>query len=104
MRRAARRDALEGDIVQALRACGASVTILDVKGAPDLLVGFRGATWLLEAKTPSRKDGKAHKGKGGTGELTKAQVKWHSTWRGGPAVIVRGVDDALKAVGVTTGR
>lgn len=99
MRRAARRDLLEADIVQALRACGASVTILSVRGAPDLLVGFRGETWLLEAKTPSRKDGTAHKGKGGVGELTRDQVTWHSTWRGGPAVIVRGVQDALRAVG-----
>ena len=98
MRRAARRDTLEGDIVQALRSVGASVTRINEAGAPDLLVGFRGVTYCLECKTPKRKDGKAQTRASGT-ELTPAQVRWRESWRGGPAVVVRSMTDALQAVG-----
>ena len=101
MRRAARRDQHEADIVQVLRSVGASVTRINEAGAPDLLVGFRGVTYCLECKTPKRKDGKgqSNASKGGRGELTAAQVEWWRSWRGGPAVVVRSMTDALQAVG-----
>ena len=98
MRRAARRDVMEADIVQALRSVGASVTRINQEGLFDLLVGYRGVTTLVEVKTPSRKDGKAQTRATGT-ELSVAQQKWLESWRGGPAVVVRSMTDALQAVG-----
>ena len=52
MRRAAKIDANQTEIVKALRQVGASVQSLAStgKGCPDLLVGFRGVNWLLEVK------------------------------------------------------
>ena len=52
MRRAAKIDANQTEIVKALRQVGASVQSLAStgKGCPDLLVGFRGVNWLLEIK------------------------------------------------------
>jgi small-conductance mechanosensitive channel len=53
MRRAARVDANQEQIVSALRAAGAYVWII---GLPvDLLVGFRGHTFLVEIKSTSKK-------------------------------------------------
>ena len=88
MRRAAKVDANQTEIVNALRQVGASVQSLAStgKGCPDLLVGFRGVNWLLEIKD-GRKVRSARK-------LTKDQVVWHQTWRG-KVYIVESVDQAL---------
>jgi len=82
-----RRDDNEAEIVSALETCGATVILLSVPGGPDLLVGFRRQTYLMEVKGP-------------TGELTGPQLAWHSTWRGGIVGIVRSSDDALRLIGV----
>lgn len=50
-------------------------------GVPDLLVGYCGRNILIEIKTAK-------------GSLTKAQIKFHNTWRGQKAV-VRTVQQAL---------
>ena len=88
MRRAAKIDANQTEIVKALRKFGASVQSLAStgKGCPDLLVGFRGVNWLLEIKD-GRKVRSARK-------LTEDQVVWHQTWRG-KVYIVESVDQAL---------
>lgn len=93
-RRAAKVDINQREIVSALRAVGAFVQSLAAVGAgvPDLMVGFRGETHLLEVK--SRLAKRANGGR------TDAQVAWHSLWRGRPVVIVRTVDEALNAIGV----
>ena len=80
-------DANQAEIVEALRAAGASVTDLSRfgQGVPDLLVGFHGVTYLLEVKTDN-------------GELTPAERKWFDGWRG-RAVIVSKVEHALEAIG-----
>jgi hypothetical protein len=85
-RRAAKRDASEAAIVAALRLAGAIVWSISEKGLPDLVVGYRGATFLLEVKSP---------GKG----LTEAQEDVHAIWRGGPIHVVETPQDALRAVG-----
>ncbi len=87
MRRAARTDANQSAVVEALRAVGASVTLTYQVGAgyPDLSVGFRGATFLLEVKTAK-------------GTLTTGERQWLADWRGHTAV-VRSVDEALQAIG-----
>lgn len=85
-RRAAKRDGNEPEIIEALKAVGATVYPISAKGVPDLLVGFRGATYLLETKARR-------------GTLTNEQKYFFETWDGTEAVIVRNVDDALKAIG-----
>jgi hypothetical protein len=94
MRRAARIDANHVEIVTTLRAAGATVQSLAgvADGCPDLLVGYRGQTLLIEVKdggkSPSRRT------------LTEEQMRWHSAWRGGPLGVVDGVDAALRVLGV----
>ena len=57
MRRAARTDANQAEIVAALRKAGASVTSLAgvADGCPDLLVGRAGQTLLMEVKDGTKK-------------------------------------------------
>ena len=93
-----KRDGNEKEIVAALRAVGASVSHLSDSGVPDLLVGYRGETYLLEIKEPGQGQNK-RRSKGGVGDLTASQVTWWQTWLGKPAVVVRTVDEALGAIG-----
>lgn len=92
MRRAANIDTNQPEITAALRDVGATVQPLHMvgKGCPDLLVGYRQATFLIEVKDgkkpPSRR------------RLTPDEVAWHENWRGHVAV-VETTDDALRAIG-----
>ncbi len=102
-RRASKRDANEGPIVEALRAVGAAVTFLSVTGCPDLLVGYQGRTFLLEVKgltatgLTSRfsSKGKRPDARG----LHEDQQDWWAAWRGAPPAIVRTPAEALAAIG-----
>lgn len=91
MRRAAKVDRNQNDVVQALEAIGATVTLLSQvgEGCPDLLVGFRGANHLIEVKdgelAPSAR------------KLTPPQKKWHAGWRG-KAHVANSVADAIAIV------
>ena len=88
MRRAAKRDTNERRIVEALRMVpGVTVVQISAAGVPDLLVGFRDQSFLLEVKAAK-------------GKLTDPEQAFFDTWTG-HAVIVRCLDDALKAIGVT---
>lgn len=100
------RDTNEPAIVKALKAVGASVTPLNGTGVPDLLVGFRGQTYLLEVKLPlGKKGGTGHgggaskKGAGGDGVLTESQLKWWRGWCGKFPKIVRSPEEALAVIG-----
>jgi hypothetical protein len=84
-RYAKKRDLYEGEIIDALRHVGCSVVQLDTP--VDLLVGFRGQTYLLEVKTGRKK-------------FTPGQEEFFGAWRGGDLVLVRSVSDALEAIGV----
>jgi hypothetical protein len=75
-------DANHKAIRAGLEAIGATV---DVKGPLDLLVGFRGANYLLEVKTA-------------TGKVRPSQERFLSRWKG-QAVVVRNMDEALRAIG-----
>lgn len=86
MRQAAKRDANEPEIVNALRECGCSVTRLSQKGVPDLLVGRHGVNYLFEVKEAK-------------GKPTDDQIEFFETWEG-DVCIVRTVEEALKAVGL----
>ncbi len=92
--RAAKIDANQNAIVDALRKAGATVQSLASvgKGVPDLLVGIRGRTALLEckdgAKPPSAR------------KLTPDQLTWHAAWQGGTLAVVDSPEAALRVLGV----
>lgn len=92
MRRAAKVDANQAEIVAALRNVGAGVCDLSAvgEGCPDLLVSYRGAWTLLEVK-----DGKKPPS---ARTLTQDQVKWHARHTA-KVHVVKSVDEALSAVG-----
>ena len=96
VRRAAKIDRNQPEIVAALRAAGASVEPCHAVGAgfPDLVVGFRGVNYLIEVKD-GRKPPSDRK-------LTPAQRSWHAAWRG-QVYVAENVDDALSIIGIKRG-
>lgn len=92
MRRAAKTDRNQAEIVDALRKAGATVQPLHAvgQGCPDLLVGYRGLNHLIEVK--DRKASKSDR------ELNPRQVEWHAGWKGSVAK-VETVDAALAVIG-----
>jgi len=91
MRRAARVDDNQSQIVEALRAIGATVRVVTQGGGlPDLLVGFRGQTVLMEVK-----DGKKPPS---ARALTPAEQKFFDEWRGGMLIVVNSIDEAIAAL------
>lgn len=81
MRRAAKVDATQAEIVAALKSAGATVQHLHAvgEGCPDLLAGYRGRNFLLECKpkigAPSKR------------KLRPRQVEWHEGWKGQVATV-----------------
>lgn len=81
MRRAAKVDVTQAEVVAALKGAGATVLHLHSvgEGCPDLLAGFRGRNWLIEVKpdigSPSRR------------KLRPNQVEWHAGWKGQVATV-----------------
>lgn len=94
MRRAAKIDANQEAVVSALRAAGASVQSLAAvgKGVPDLLVGHKGKTLLMEVKDGNKPLSSQR--------LTEDQLKWHGAWKGGSLAVVDGPEAALRMLGV----
>ena len=88
MRKIARVDANQSEIVEALRKAGASVCFTHQlgKGVPDILVGVNGRNYLLEIKTSF-------------GTLTPDERDWHEAWRG-QVCVVRNVEEALAVTGL----
>jgi Holliday junction resolvase len=91
MRRAARIDDNQKEVVKALRKAGCRVLSLAAmhNGCPDLLVYRAGQLYLLEVK-----DGDKFKSRQ---KLTPHQVQFHADW---PVSVVNSVDSALVAVGL----
>lgn len=93
MRRAAKIDANQQNIVAALRKAGCSVAVTSNvgDGFPDLCVGRCNQVFLLEvkdgAKPPSAR------------RLTPDQERFHAEWRGHVAVVLC-AEDALREVGL----
>ena len=86
MRYAARVDATQQQIVSALRAAGAYVWII---GLPvDLLVGYRGHTFLVECKSGSKK------------RFTALQADFFENWGGSTLCRVDSPEAALRMIGV----
>ena len=92
MRRAAKVDANQAEIVAALRGVGCSVQPLHAVGGgvPDLLVGKGGVNLLVEVKDGSKRPSARR--------LNAVQQEWHDAWRGNVAV-VSSVAEALTLVG-----
>ena len=95
-RRAAKVDANQVDIVEALRTAGASVEA--IRRPVDLLIGHSGRTMLMEVKNPASERGKREAKAGGN----KNQLDFKATWRGGTVVTVDSVEAALRALAVLT--
>ena len=83
----ARRDKSEKGIVDALKEMGVTVYRLD--RPCDLLLGFRGKTYLAECKTGSKGYGKG---------LNDNQSDFQDNWRGGELIVLRNAQDALEWV------
>jgi hypothetical protein len=79
-RRAAKRDASEPAIVEALEAYGFTVQKLSARHAPDLLLGRQGITRVGEVKT-------------GAAALEPGQVDWWARWRGNGLIVLRSLAD-----------
>lgn len=87
MRRAARVDANQAAIVEALRDAGASVWTI---GLPvDLLIGIDGNTAIVEIKSMTGKRNPK------PARYTQLQKDFMLSWRGGPVATVTDVDGAL---------
>lgn len=81
MRRAAKIDANQPEIVAALRAIGATVAVTSTigQGFPDICVGYKSRNVLFEIKDGD-KPPSAQK-------LTPDQIEFHAAWKGEIAVI-----------------
>ena len=89
MRYANRIDANQNKIVDAMRKVGAVVRIISQgDGIPDLLVGYKGFTILMEVKD----GGKVPSAR----KLTEAEQKFFDDWRGGMLAVVNSVEEALE--------
>ena len=88
------KDATQDTIRDALVAAGATVQDLSRigGGVPDLLVGYHGANYLIEAKSPT---GVKHQ----TG-LRPTQEDWHSKWTG-QVNVANSPEQALAIIGAT---
>lgn len=87
MRTVARVDANQAEIVSALRQVGAYVLHLhQLKNCFDILVGYRGRTFLMEIKA-TEKD-----------QLTPGEAKFREDWRGSPYHVVYTADQAIKII------
>lgn len=86
MRRAAKKDLNQDAIVAELLACGCSVRKTHQLGGgfPDLAVGWRGRTLLVEVKQPGKED-----------DLTADEREFFAAWRGAAIVAYR-AEDVIK--------
>ncbi len=93
MRRAAKIDANQPEIVDGLRAVGASVEILSAvgNGCVDLLVGYKGGNYPIEVKDGSLPPSDR--------TLTPHQKSWHRDWQG-KAYVANSLAEALMIIGV----
>jgi Holliday junction resolvase len=88
MYRPRRVDENQKTLVHTFIALGASVLNLSTvgRGCPDLLIGYKGKTVLVEIK----RDEKA--------KYTEPQVKFMQNWKGGPVCRIDSVDAAIRLI------
>jgi hypothetical protein len=83
LRRAAKRDDVEAEILDAWKAAGGDYICINAKGKPDVLLWHQ-ITGFLLVENKSRH-----------GKMTPAQIDWQTLWRGPKPVILRSVQDAM---------
>ena len=91
MRRAAKVDANQEEIVKGLRQAGCTVQSLASlgHGVPDLLVGKKGKNYLFEVKDPAKVPSKRI--------LTEDELDWHLHWFG-QVKVIETLEQALQEV------
>jgi hypothetical protein len=90
-RTAARVDANQPAIVSALRQVGATVLHLhQLKNCFDLLVGYRGRTFIMEIKDPAQPPNKR--------KLTEGEASFRDSWRGSTYHVVHTEAEALAII------
>lgn len=99
MRRAAKIDANQQQIVSVARAYGATVQSLATvgNGCPDLLIGYKGHTILVEVKDGSKPLSQRL--------LNEQQCIWWSNWRGGTLTLIKdvqGMENLLRTIDGST--
>lgn len=95
MRRAARIDANQNKIVDALRRCGATVIITSqLKNAFDCLVIYNGVVYIVEIKDGTKS--------AGLQKLTEGELKCKADVEraGGTYHVINSVRSALKMIGI----
>lgn len=80
-----KRDANEPEIIAALEAIGC--TVVKLHEPLDLLVGYRGITFMIEVKNPEGRD-----------RLQPDQAAFIATWKGRKPEVVRTVEEAVAVV------
>jgi hypothetical protein len=84
-------DGNQASIVRQLRAMGASVLHTHIlKNCFDILVGYRGRTFLIEIKDPAQPPSAR--------ELTPGEAKFKAQWRGSPYHVVLTIDEAIAII------
>lgn len=91
LRTASRVDGNQAEIVRTLRAVGASVLHThQLKNCFDILVGYRGRTFLMEIKDPAQPPSAR--------QLTPGEAEFKASWRGSPYHIVHTPDEAIRII------
>lgn len=100
MRRAARVDASQREIVETLRRVGAFVVSLAAVGGgvPDVLCGFRGRWHVMEVKRPAGPRG----GASADGQRLRETQRRFIALAGAPVHVVRTPAEAMEAIGART--
>lgn len=85
-----RTDNNQAKIMKTLRAVGATVTDTSMVGGgfPDLVVGIKKKTFLIEIKNPDAR-----------GKLETSQKIFQEFWKGEDVHVVENVEDALGVIG-----
>ena len=91
MRRIAKTDDNQEEIVSALRQMGCTVQLLHQvgNGCPDIVVGVAGINLLFEIKDGSKPPSKR--------KLTIHELLWHDAWRG-QVQVIESVDHAVRTI------
>lgn len=98
MRKAARIDGNQPDIVKQLRGipgCKVRITSMVGDGFPDLVVSWQGANYLFELKDASLPPSKR--------KLTPPEKRFHEQWTG-QVDVVESLEDALRVMGLAVER
>lgn len=94
MRRRVHKDSNHDAVVAELRAHGATVLETHAlgNGLPDLIVGYRGVTALVELKNGSRDHQTIREKR----ERLARQAAYLARWAGGPAFVATSTEDVLQ--------